>query len=167
MVYNGRWVFLQGCLGTRKNRWVDRDTGLVWWKVVNFRTNRWERLYLLVSRYSTCHMHVIYMWTLSWSCPNPTSYLLQCVDSIGAMPVFNIHSDIHSSLIIPVVIISSPSSSISSLLSILGFVVEWDLIHLRPSQSQDSCSGAVWCMEPNRLGTLLAVGSEDGQVPQF
>lgn len=45
-----------------------------------------------------------------------------------------------------------------------GIVVEWDLAHLRPFQSQDSFGGAVWCMQPDRMGKLLAVGCEDGKV---
>ncbi len=46
----------------------------------------------------------------------------------------------------------------------IGVVLEWDLVRLRPVHSEDSFGGAVWCMQANLQHSMLAVGSEDGQV---
>ncbi|KNC86809.1 hypothetical protein SARC_01071 [Sphaeroforma arctica JP610] len=48
-----------------------------------------------------------------------------------------------------------------------GYIVEWDLATLTSKQAIDTAGGAVWCLQANKKGEMLAAGCEDGRVRLF
>jgi len=48
-----------------------------------------------------------------------------------------------------------------------GEIVEWDLSSNKKKRTVESYGGAVWCMQPDLRGRLLAVGCEDGSLRLF
>ncbi|XP_067613802.1 U3 small nucleolar RNA-associated protein 4 homolog [Eurosta solidaginis] len=48
-----------------------------------------------------------------------------------------------------------------------GELVEWDLQLLKPRRQQYATGNAVWCIDVNSTGTVLAIGTEEGYINIF
>ncbi|KAM7357029.1 UTP4 small subunit processome component l(3)72Dn [Cochliomyia hominivorax] len=48
-----------------------------------------------------------------------------------------------------------------------GELVEWNLQTLKPRNKQHVTGNAIWCLDVNRLGTEIAIGTEEGYINIF
>ncbi|XP_015116456.1 U3 small nucleolar RNA-associated protein 4 homolog [Diachasma alloeum] len=127
---------------------------------------------------STCKIHHVKFYNLAPRSITCLSYekitkKLALSRNDNSIEIWNVSHTPFLEQIIP----GKPRDSIESLLWIAphrllstglrGFIIEYDLITLKPKYCQSVTGGAAWCLDVNPLHTRIAVGTEDGYVNTF
>ncbi|XP_063976661.1 U3 small nucleolar RNA-associated protein 4 homolog [Diachasmimorpha longicaudata] len=127
---------------------------------------------------STCKIHHVKFYNLaprSITCLSyeKTTKKLALSRNDNSIELWNVSHTPFLEQVIP----GDPRDSIEALLwigpyrllstGLRGFIIEYDLISLKPKYSQSITGGAAWCLDVNPLHTRIAVGTEDGYVNTF